>query len=138
MVELGLGFIPGAGTLLSVAFSLGVQLLNDPASFKADNVLNLSAGILATLIDSAGKSKKYVAPGFLPSRGTSAMKMSSMRVATRALESAPAEVQVLNGGDAAEKKQTGEDQNAQLTASVVEQRQVVELPLAEAFRRAGY
>ncbi|KAF9870191.1 hypothetical protein CkaCkLH20_12277 [Colletotrichum karsti] len=147
VIQLGLGFIPGAGPLLSVAFGIGLQLLNDPDSFKADNVLDMSAAILSTLISSAGKSKKYVAPGFLPSiSGSSAsMTMASMRMAPRALKSASEaedmiadEVEIINGGDASEKRKADEEENARLTARVQEQRQVLELKLDEAFRRAGY
>ncbi|QPG95272.1 hypothetical protein C2857_007928 [Epichloe festucae Fl1] len=66
VVELGLGFIPGAGTILSVAFGIGVQLLQDPTSFRQENVLNLGAAVLDLLLESGGKSEKYLAPGFLP------------------------------------------------------------------------
>lgn len=144
VVQLGLGFIPGAGPLLSVAFGIGLQLLNDPDTFKADNVLDMSAAILSTLIASAGKSKKYVAPGFLPGAVTST-RMASMRMAPMALTSASEaddmmadEVENLDEGDADEKKRAGEEENARLTASIQAQRQILELKLDEAFRRAGY
>ncbi|KAF5660059.1 hypothetical protein FHETE_9169 [Fusarium heterosporum] len=65
VVELGLGFIPGAGPILSVAFGIAVQLLQDPASFHYTNVLDLSAAVLETLISSSGNSRKYLAPQFL-------------------------------------------------------------------------
>ncbi|KAF4775367.1 hypothetical protein HER10_EVM0009719 [Colletotrichum scovillei] len=149
VVQLGLGFIPGAGPLLSVAFGIGLQLLNDPETFKADNVLDISAAVLSTLIASAGKSKKYVAPGFLPG-ATMSTRMASMRMAPMALTSASEaddmvandtvadEVDVFDEGGAAEKKKAGEEENARITASIQAQRQVLELKLDEAFRRAGY
>ncbi|KAK1702026.1 hypothetical protein BDP67DRAFT_497254 [Colletotrichum lupini] len=144
-VQLGLGFIPGAGPLLSVAFGIGLQLLNDPDTFKADNVLDISAAVLSTLIASAGKSKKYVAPGFLPGATLSSTRMASMRMAPMALTSASEaddmmadEVETIDEGDAAEKKKAGEEENARITAAIQAQRQVLELKLDEAFRRAGY
>ncbi|KAK1660099.1 hypothetical protein BDP55DRAFT_561783 [Colletotrichum godetiae] len=145
VVQLGLGFIPGAGPLLSVAFGIGLQLLNDPDTFKADNVLDIGAAVLSTLIASAGKSKKYVAPGFLPGATLSSTRMASMRMAPRALASAPEaddmmadEVEDIDEGDAAEKKRAGEEENARITANIQAQRQVLELKLDQAFRRAGY
>ncbi|KAK1488980.1 hypothetical protein CTAM01_11304 [Colletotrichum tamarilloi] len=145
VVQLGLGFIPGAGPLLSVAFGIGLQLLNDPDTFKADNVLDISAAVLSTLIASAGKSKKYVAPGFLPGATLSSKRMASMRMAPMALTSASEaddmmadEVETIDEGDAAEKKKAGEEENARITAGIQAQRQVLELKLDEAFRRAGY
>jgi len=71
VVELGLGFIPGAGTIMSVAFGIGVQLLQDPKSFRTDNVLDLGAAALDLLIQSGEKSKKFLAPDFLPNSALS-------------------------------------------------------------------
>lgn len=65
VVELGLGFIPGVGPLMSVAFGLAVQLLQDPTSFRHDNILDLSAAVLETVISSGGRSQKFLAPEFL-------------------------------------------------------------------------
>ncbi|KAF5000457.1 hypothetical protein FGRMN_1788 [Fusarium graminum] len=65
VIELGLGFIPGAGPILSVAFGIAVQLLQDPTSFHHANVLDLGAAVLDTLISSSGNSRKYIAPQFL-------------------------------------------------------------------------
>ncbi|KAF4964485.1 hypothetical protein FSARC_7587 [Fusarium sarcochroum] len=65
VVGLGLGFIPGVGPILSVAFGIAVQLLQDPKSFSHENVLDLSAAVLDSLIQASGRSQKYLAPDFL-------------------------------------------------------------------------
>lgn len=50
IVELGLGFIPVIGPMLSVSFSIGLQAIMDPDSFQGENILNLSADVIAALI----------------------------------------------------------------------------------------
>ena len=50
ITELGLGFIPVIGPMLSVSFSIGLQAIVDPDSFEGENILNLSADIIAALI----------------------------------------------------------------------------------------
>ena len=50
ITELGLGFIPVIGPMLSVSFSIGLQAIVDPDSFEGENILNLSADIIAGLI----------------------------------------------------------------------------------------
>ncbi|KAM0553094.1 hypothetical protein ACHAPJ_007642 [Fusarium lateritium] len=65
VVGLGLGFIPGVGPILSVAFGIAVQLLQDPKSFSHENVLDLSAAVLDSLLQASGRSQKYLAPDFL-------------------------------------------------------------------------
>ena len=47
---LALGFIPVIGPMLSVSFSIGLQAIVDPDSFKGENILNLSADVIAGLI----------------------------------------------------------------------------------------
>ncbi len=50
VVELGLGFIPVIGPLKSVSFSTGLQFMTDPEGFRDQNILHLSADIIAALI----------------------------------------------------------------------------------------
>jgi len=102
VVGMGLGFIPGVGPLLSVAFGIGVQLLEDPDSFSSDNILEIGASIIETLIDSAGKSKKYLAPGVLP-KGSGASR------------SAPTDE------ERAARKTAGDELNASLTETIRKQ-----------------
>ncbi|KAL4732743.1 hypothetical protein ACLX1H_001762 [Fusarium chlamydosporum] len=71
LIDLGLGFIPGVGPILSVAFGIAVQLLEDPGSFSADNLLDLNAAILDNLTRSSGRHKKYLAPDFMKTSRTS-------------------------------------------------------------------
>jgi hypothetical protein len=99
VVGMGLGFIPGVGPLLSVAFGIGVQLLEDPDSFSSDNVLEIGVGIIESLVGSASKSKKYMAPAALPKR-------SSVGV------SAPTDE------ERAARKAAGEELNARLTETI--------------------
>ncbi|KAJ3531264.1 hypothetical protein NM208_g8955 [Fusarium decemcellulare] len=112
VVELGLGFIPGAGPLLSVAFGMGVQLLQDPEAFRAENILDLSAAMLETLIESSSKTRKYMAPDFLPSPS-----------GTRRIVQAP-----LSEEERAERKKLGDELNARLTEKF-EENMVVTSPL---------
>ncbi|KAF5608578.1 uncharacterized protein FSUBG_4506 [Fusarium subglutinans] len=65
IAQLGLGFIPGVGPILSVAFGIGVQLLIDPDSFGRDNVLDLSFAVLESVISSGKRSQKFIAPDWL-------------------------------------------------------------------------
>ncbi|KAF4469508.1 hypothetical protein FALBO_3599 [Fusarium albosuccineum] len=99
VVELGLGFIPGAGPLLSVAFGMGVELLQDPEAFRTENILDFSAAMLETLIESFRKTRKYMAPDFLPSPSS-----------TRRITQAP-----LSEEERAEQKKLGDKLNARLT-----------------------
>ena len=50
VIELGLGFIPVIGPLMSVSFSVGLQIITDPDAFRSENILHLSADIIAALI----------------------------------------------------------------------------------------
>ncbi|EWY84631.1 hypothetical protein FOYG_12061 [Fusarium oxysporum NRRL 32931] len=65
ITQLGLGFIPGVGPILSVAFGIGVQLLTDPDSFGRDNILDLTFAVLESVIDSGKRSQKFIAPDWL-------------------------------------------------------------------------
>ncbi|KAF4339488.1 hypothetical protein FBEOM_6609 [Fusarium beomiforme] len=65
LTQLGLGFVPGVGPILSVAFGMAVQLIIDPDSFSRDNILDLSMAVLESMINSAKRSEKYLAPDFL-------------------------------------------------------------------------
>ncbi|KAF5026919.1 hypothetical protein F66182_949 [Fusarium sp. NRRL 66182] len=65
VVGLGLGFVPGIGPILSVAFGMAVQLIQDPRSFSHENVLDLSAAVLDSLLQASSRSQKYLAPDFL-------------------------------------------------------------------------
>ncbi|EKJ71528.1 hypothetical protein FPSE_08269 [Fusarium pseudograminearum CS3096] len=65
LVNLGLGFIPGVGPILSVAFGIAVQLLEDPKSFSHENILDLNQAIMDNVTRSANKHRKYLAPGFM-------------------------------------------------------------------------
>lgn len=47
--ELGIGFIPVVGPLLSVSFSVGIQAITDPDSFTLENNLELPLDILAAI-----------------------------------------------------------------------------------------
>ena len=50
VTSLALGFIPVVGPLLSVSFSVGLQVITDPDGFAGENILNLGADVLAALI----------------------------------------------------------------------------------------
>ncbi|KAG8673660.1 hypothetical protein FPOAC2_07114 [Fusarium poae] len=65
LVNLGLGFIPGVGPLLSVAFGIAVQLLEDPDSFRLENILELNQAAMDNVTRSAPRHQKYLAPGFM-------------------------------------------------------------------------
>ncbi|KAF5245230.1 hypothetical protein FAUST_1885 [Fusarium austroamericanum] len=65
LVNLGLGFIPGVGPILSVAFGIAVQLLEDPESFSHDNILNINQTAMDELTRSSRKHRKYLAPDFM-------------------------------------------------------------------------
>ncbi|KAF2759848.1 hypothetical protein EJ05DRAFT_474902 [Pseudovirgaria hyperparasitica] len=139
VVTLGLGFVPGAGAILSVAFGMGLQLLDNPDSFKTSNVLDLSSALLATLVASAGKSKKYIAPGFLPSGagglggsssglpklGGAPKKGGLLDNAENALDDIlhadlGDALEDLTGGGKQARKKAGDAENSELTASARE------------------
>ncbi|KAF5531305.1 hypothetical protein FNAPI_13295 [Fusarium napiforme] len=65
ITQLGLGFIPVAGPILSVVFGIGVQLLTDPESFRRDNILDLTFAVLEAVIESGTRSQKFIAPDWL-------------------------------------------------------------------------
>ncbi|CAF3518180.1 unnamed protein product [Fusarium graminearum] len=65
LVDLGLGFIPGVGPILSVAFGIAVQLLEDPESFSHENILNINQTAMDELTRSSRKHRKYLAPDFM-------------------------------------------------------------------------
>ena len=68
VTTLGLGYIPIAGPLISVAFSLGLTAITDPDFFKADNVLGVTTNIMNAVLASALNMKSNLAPGFLGKR----------------------------------------------------------------------
>ncbi|RGP78705.1 hypothetical protein FLONG3_3160 [Fusarium longipes] len=76
LVDLGLGFIPGVGPILSLAFGIALQLLEDPDSFSHDNILDINQTIMDNLTRSSKKYNKYLAPGFM-AKGRKAMVPSS-------------------------------------------------------------
>ena len=51
IVNLGLGFIPVVGPLASVSFSVTLQAITDPDGFRDQNILHLSADIVAAVIE---------------------------------------------------------------------------------------
>ncbi|KAF5571213.1 hypothetical protein FPANT_13580 [Fusarium pseudoanthophilum] len=65
LAQLGLGFVPGVGPILSVAFGLGVQLLTDPESFGRDNILDLTFAVLESVVDSGKRAQKFIAPDWI-------------------------------------------------------------------------
>lgn len=68
VATLGLGYIPIAGPLISVSFSLGLTAITDPDFFKADNVLGLSTNVLNAVIASGVNMKGNLPKGFLGKR----------------------------------------------------------------------
>ena len=68
VTTLGLGYIPIAGPLISVAFSLGLTAITDPDFFKADNVLGVTTNVLNAILASSLNMKANLAPGFLGSK----------------------------------------------------------------------
>ncbi|KAM0233789.1 hypothetical protein ACHAP5_010312 [Fusarium lateritium] len=105
VVGLGLGFIPGVGPILSVAFGIAVQLLQDPKSFSHENVLDLSAAVLDSLLQASGRSQKYLAPDFLS-------KCSSCDGEQRDLP--------LTDEERERRKEIGEELNARLTEEMTQ------------------
>lgn len=65
ITALALGFIPAAGPLLSIAFTIGISAITDPETFKAENILKLSPDTLVAVCTSAAAMKKNVPKGFL-------------------------------------------------------------------------
>ncbi|KAL8854951.1 MAG: hypothetical protein Q9221_000147 [Calogaya cf. arnoldii] len=63
-VYLGLGLVPEFCPLLSVSWSIGMQVITNPNAFKAENVLNLSADVMAAIIGSAAGAKGNTPKGF--------------------------------------------------------------------------
>lgn len=105
VVGLGLGFIPGVGPILSVAFGIAVQLLQDPESFNHENILDLSAAVLDSLLQSSGRSQKYLAPDFLS-------KCSSCDGEQRGLP--------LTDEERERRKKSGEELNSRLTEEMTQ------------------
>ena len=64
VTQLGLGFIPVAGPLVSVGFSLGLTAIVNPETFKTDNVLRLTTDVMAAVLASAVAMKGNLPPGF--------------------------------------------------------------------------
>ncbi|KAL3679383.1 hypothetical protein R1sor_022339 [Riccia sorocarpa] len=114
VVGLGLGFIPGVGPLLSVGFGMAVQLIEDPESFRVENILDLSAAILDSVLPFKGK--KYLAPGFLSKNSGSYDVNSSKR-------------KPLTEEERARRKELGDELNARLSEGLG--RKVVLLSLLE-------
>lgn len=63
-VNLGLGFIPEIGPLISVSFSIGLQAITDPDMFKAENILKLSASVIAAIVGSSMAMQDNLPKGF--------------------------------------------------------------------------
>ena len=68
VTTLGLGYIPVAGPLISVSFSLGLTAITDPDFFKADNVLGLTTNTMNAVLASALGMKDNLPPAFLGKR----------------------------------------------------------------------
>ncbi|KAL8922318.1 MAG: hypothetical protein Q9208_005288 [Pyrenodesmia sp. 3 TL-2023] len=64
VVYLGLSFIPTAGPLCAVAFTIFISAVNDPEAFKAENILKLSPELLVAVVTSAAGMKKNMPKGF--------------------------------------------------------------------------
>lgn len=58
VTTLALGFVPVIGPLLSVSFSIGLQIIMDPEGFRDQNILHLGADIIAALIDSGSQARQ--------------------------------------------------------------------------------
>jgi len=65
LVDTALGMVPGVGPLLSIAFGIAVQALEDPHSFGNDNILGLNQTAMDEGTRSSNKHRKYLAPDFL-------------------------------------------------------------------------
>ncbi|RBR26197.1 uncharacterized protein FIESC28_00980 [Fusarium coffeatum] len=65
LVDSALGMVPGVGPLLSIAFGIAVQALEDPHSFSIDNILGLKQTAMDEVTRSSNKHRKYLAPGFM-------------------------------------------------------------------------
>ncbi|KAL9098422.1 MAG: hypothetical protein Q9163_005913 [Psora crenata] len=68
VVTLGLGYIPIAGPLISVAFSVGLTAITDPEFFEADNVLGLTTNVLNAVLASALGMRDNLPSSFKGSR----------------------------------------------------------------------
>ena len=68
VATLGLGYIPIAGPLISVAFSVGLTAITDPEFFEADNVLGLTTNVLNAVLSSALGMRDNLPPSFRGSR----------------------------------------------------------------------
>ncbi|KAL8691175.1 MAG: hypothetical protein Q9224_004235 [Gallowayella concinna] len=64
ITTLGLGFIPVAGPLCSIAFTIALSAITDPEGFKTENVLKLSPETLVAVCTSAAAMKKNIPKGF--------------------------------------------------------------------------
>ncbi|MCJ1227484.1 hypothetical protein MMC12_004140 [Toensbergia leucococca] len=62
---LGLAFIPIAGPLISVSFAVGLKAITDPDTFKSENVLGLTADVMAAVLATALAMKGNVPTSFL-------------------------------------------------------------------------
>ncbi|KAJ4011778.1 hypothetical protein NW752_004179 [Fusarium irregulare] len=65
LVDTALGMVPGVGPLLSIAFGIAVQALEDPHSFSIDNILDLNQAARDEVTRSSNKHRKYLAPNFM-------------------------------------------------------------------------
>ena len=65
VAAMGYGYIPIAGPLISVAFSLGLTAITDPEFFQQDNMLGLSATVMNTVVASGLNMRDNLPKGFL-------------------------------------------------------------------------
>ncbi|KAM0232019.1 hypothetical protein ACHAPO_008053 [Fusarium lateritium] len=65
LVDTALGMVPGVGPILSIAFGIAVQALEDPHSFGIDNILGLNQTAMDEVTRSSNKHRKYLAPDFM-------------------------------------------------------------------------
>jgi hypothetical protein len=65
LVDTALGMVPGVGPLLSIAFGIAVQALEDPHSFGIENILGLNQTAMDEVTRSSNKHRKYLAPDFM-------------------------------------------------------------------------
>ncbi|RFN51848.1 hypothetical protein FIE12Z_3902 [Fusarium flagelliforme] len=65
LVDTALGMVPGVGPLLSIAFGIAVQALEDPHSFGINNILGLNQTAMDEVTRSSNKHRKYLAPDFM-------------------------------------------------------------------------
>ncbi|KAL8782465.1 MAG: hypothetical protein Q9213_005359 [Squamulea squamosa] len=61
---LSLSFMPTAGPLASIAFTIFMTAMTDPDAFKVENILKLSPDTLAAVCTSAAAMKKSIPKGF--------------------------------------------------------------------------